>query len=143
MWELPSGKREPLETTKEALKREFLEEVGLLNFIISYPKTQWTTLWSGYGWITIYLPSAVPFLLAVTISAVDWAPFFRCKRYFRVCSAFGTLYLMHSSVLKTSISHSHASFTPLLISYTKFTRNSNFYVPIQSKNKGYINVLVD
>ena len=29
MWELPSGKREPLETTKEALKREFLEEVGL------------------------------------------------------------------------------------------------------------------
>ena len=43
----------------------FLEEVGLLNFIISYPKTQWTTLWSGYGWITIYLPSVVPFLLAV------------------------------------------------------------------------------
>lgn len=43
----------------------FLEEVGLLNFIISYPKTQWTTLWSGYGWITIYLPAIIPFLLAV------------------------------------------------------------------------------
>lgn len=43
----------------------FLEEVGLLNFIISYPKTQWITLWSGFGWITVYLPLIFPLAMLV------------------------------------------------------------------------------
>lgn len=43
----------------------FLEEVGLVNFIISYPKTQWITLWSGFGWITVYLPLIFPLAMLV------------------------------------------------------------------------------
>lgn len=43
----------------------FLEEVGLLNFIISYPKTQWTTFWSGFGWITVYLPLLFPLTMLI------------------------------------------------------------------------------
>jgi len=41
----------------------FLEEVGILNYLISYPKTQWITLWSGFGWLTIYLPLVFPFIM--------------------------------------------------------------------------------
>lgn len=41
----------------------FLEEVGLLNYLISYPKTQWRTFWSGFGWTTIYLPAMFPFFM--------------------------------------------------------------------------------
>lgn len=47
------------------LTNPFLEEVGLLNFLISYPKTQWTTLWSGFGWTTIYLPAVFPLVMLV------------------------------------------------------------------------------
>ena len=41
----------------------FLEEVGLVNFLISYPKTQWRTFWSGFGWTMIYLPAVFPFFM--------------------------------------------------------------------------------
>ncbi|MBI5357181.1 glycosyltransferase family 39 protein [Candidatus Collierbacteria bacterium] len=50
----------------------FLEEVGLLNFLISYPKTQWKTFWSGFGWITIYLPMIFPFTMLMIYAHGIW-----------------------------------------------------------------------
>lgn len=49
-----------------------LEEFGLLNYLISYPKTQWKTFWSGFGWITIYLPMIFPFTMLMTYAHGAW-----------------------------------------------------------------------
>lgn len=47
----------------DRLVNPFLEEVGIVNYLISYPKTQWITMWSGFGWITVYLPLVFPFVM--------------------------------------------------------------------------------
>lgn len=54
------------------LANPLLEEFGLLNYLISYPKTQWKTFWSGFGWITIYLPMVFPFTMLVTYAHGAW-----------------------------------------------------------------------
>jgi len=46
------------------VRNPFLEEVGWLNYLISYPKTQWKTFWSGFSWLTFYLPHIFPLIMA-------------------------------------------------------------------------------
>lgn len=53
-------------------KNPLLDEFGLLNYLISYPKTQWKTFWSGFGWITIYLPMIFPFTMLVVYAHGIW-----------------------------------------------------------------------
>lgn len=49
-----------------------LEEFGIVNYLISYPKTQWKTFWSGFGWITIYLPMIFPFTMLMIYAHGSW-----------------------------------------------------------------------
>lgn len=53
-------------------KNPLLDEFGLLNYLISYPKTQWKTFWSGFGWITIYLPMIFPFTMLAIYAHGIW-----------------------------------------------------------------------
>ena len=87
-------------------------------------------------WIVILVSWS---FLAVTVPAVNWASFLWLEWHFCIRTAFGTLYLMHRSVFKTSVTH----FSSLvLISYTKFTRNSNSDVPLYRMKRLYIKVCI-
>lgn len=54
------------------LANPLLEEFGIVNYLISYPKTQWKTFWSGFGWITIYLPMVFPFTMLMIYAHGAW-----------------------------------------------------------------------
>jgi len=70
--ELTGAKIHVLARFNGVWKNPFLEEVGLLNYLISYPKTQWKTFWSGFGWITIYLPMIFPFTMLMIYAHGIW-----------------------------------------------------------------------
>ena len=63
--------------------------------------------------IVILVPCS---FLAVTVPAVNWAPFLWLEWHFCIRTAVRTLYLMHGSVLvKTSVSHAY--YLIILVTY--------------------------